>query len=105
MEPLTVPMLNDLPEFHKKWRSEIQTAIVVSEQHDCHVHLSRHDHQVVKILGPGIQLVLYPHRTSSKNYRIRVRNESSKDPAAALRVAEALRATQSPMNSTFTMKR
>ena len=90
LEPLTVQMLDDLPEYHKQWRSEIQTAIMVSGQHGCQVHLSRHDHQVAKILGPGVQMVMYPHRTASKNYHIRIRNESSKDEVAAKQLARAL---------------
>jgi hypothetical protein len=101
MEPLAVPMLNNLPDYHKQWRSEIQTAIIVSERHSCHVHLSRHDHQVVKIIGPGIQLVLYPHRTSARNYHIRVRDEASKDVDATRALVKELQTCQKRTHSTF----
>lgn len=47
-------------------------------------------YEIAKVHGPGVALVIYPHKTSASHHHARVRDNNSKDKAAAERVMKAL---------------
>lgn len=48
-------------------------------------------YQTVIITGPGVRLIVYPHKTKGTgNYNLRISDEGSKNPYAALKVVRAL---------------
>lgn len=88
---------------HYACKGELIIAHDIATEFNCDVFLSNAKYQIAKIKGDGVQLVLYPHKTTAGNHHIRIRDENSKDPKKALAIADALDKTAG-FNCTFQMK-
>ena len=87
----------------KSWPAEMTIAEDVADAFGAEVVVSSAAHQVAKIVGADFKVVLYPHRTTARNYHLRVRDEGSKNLVKASAVMDALdRAAGS--NCTFSRK-
>jgi len=51
---------------------------------------SPHDYQCFTFKADGVCLVFYPHRTTARNYHIRVRNQGSKNKEKAEKLMKML---------------
>lgn len=72
------------------WSDELELAHGVAQAEGVKLLVSYHDYQVAKLVGEGVKLCIYPHKTSAGNHHLRVRDEGSKDKARAAAVARAL---------------
>ena len=85
------------------WGQDIEIVFDVAQRHGCHLEPSTDEYIIAKIIGDGVRLVLYPHKTSAKNYHLRVRDENSKNPEAAHLIVNHLDLAAGN-NCTFQMK-
>lgn len=67
-----------------EWSDDLRIAAKYCKQHGLTLELVDIQYQVAKIKGDDIKLVIYPHKTSSGHYHLRVRDESSKDKEKAI---------------------
>src|SRR5579872_112764 len=72
------------------YKQEFDWATTICAPLGCTVERSAAMFELAKVKGEGVSLVLYPHRTSAGHYHIRVRNNGSKNAAAAECVMAAL---------------
>lgn len=86
---LTEDNLAHLPNYHAKWIDQIRKALWAANAQGIELKLSRSDYQLARIIGKGVRLVLYPHRSTSGNYHVRIRNENSSNKALAWAIVEA----------------
>lgn len=92
-----------LPPWHRSyWESDLALAAPVLARHGCALEDVTADYQTARIVGDGVRLVIYPHRTSAGNYHLRLRDEGSAKPMAAIHVAKALDKAAG-YNCTFSM--
>lgn len=73
-----------------EWADEFKWATTICQNHGCTVTRSTAQYEIAKVIGPGVALVIYPHRTTAGNRHARVRDNNSKDKAAAEKVLTAL---------------
>jgi len=72
------------------WQEEFDWAVVICSKIGCTVERSAADHEIAKVKGDGVSLVIYPHKTTAGHHHARVRDNGSKDKQAAARVMMAL---------------
>lgn len=72
------------------WQQEFDWATAICAPLGCTVARSDAMFEIAKVSGDGVSLVIYPHRTTARNYHARVRNQNSKDAEKARRVMIAL---------------
>jgi hypothetical protein len=72
------------------WKDEKIWAHLICAPFACTVTSSTAQYEIAKVNGPGVALVIYPHKTSSGHHHARVRDNNSKDKAAAERIMKAL---------------
>jgi hypothetical protein len=72
------------------WQTEIDQATAICAPLGCTVAISMHDYEIATVKGDGLQLVIYPHKTSAGNHHARVRDNGSKNRLFARRVMAAL---------------
>lgn len=87
-----------------EWGAELTMAEEVARVFGGEVSTTDAAHQVAKIVGADFRVVIYPHRTSARNYHLRVRDEGSKNRQAAERLMIALDHAAG-FNCTFSRKR
>lgn len=76
----------------KKWQDEIDYARQICAPLGCAVEPSLHAYEIATVKGDGVQLIIYPHKTTGTgNVSARLRNNGSKDKAAARRVMIAMK--------------
>ena len=85
------------------WGSELKAAYGIAKKSGCALIRAKDQFVVARVIGDGVRLVLYPHRTTALNYHLRVRDEGSKNPCRALDMAMALD-VGTGLNCTFSMK-
>jgi hypothetical protein len=74
------------------WSEEIGFAEKICGALGCVVERSKHAYEIATVVGKGIRLVIYPHKTSSTgNISARVRDNGSKDKARAREVMLAMK--------------
>ncbi len=118
---MTSPMTKDgveaaapkeiMPPFTKKnlgsvlcgWSHDLEIAYRIAAENDSKLYRATDAYVVARVIGHGVRLALYPHRTTAGNYHLRVRDEASKDARKALAVADALD-RGAGFNCTFQMK-
>jgi hypothetical protein len=84
-------MATKIPKRHP-WQTEIDYAVAICVPIGCTVTLSTHNYEIATVKGDGVQLVIYPHKTSSTgNLSARLRDNGSKDKAKARRVMLAMK--------------
>jgi hypothetical protein len=86
-----------------QWGPELTLAERVADALGYRVELTAAAHQVAKVTGPGVKVVVYPHRTTARNYHLRVRDEGSKNRQAATALMDALDAAAG-INCTFSRR-
>ena len=92
------------PPFKKTAYSvDLNIAYRVAKETGCKLIAAQDQFVAARVVGDGVRLVLYPHKTTAFNYHLRVRDEGSKDPVRALAVADALDSAAG-LNCTFQMK-
>lgn len=74
------------------WQREFDWATKICSKHGCEVERSTAQYEIAKVKGNGVSLVIYPHRTTSGHYHVRVRDNGSKDRQSAGSVMAALNA-------------
>ena len=74
----------------RAWQDEFDLATRICEPLGMIVAWSDHRYEIATIKGDGVQLLIYPHRTSALNYHARVRNNGSTKKARAEWVMKAL---------------
>ncbi len=75
------------------WQEEIDYATTICTKLGCTIELSSHDYEIATVKCEGVQLVIYPHKTSStRNLSARVRDNGSKDKNKARRIMLAMKA-------------
>lgn len=75
-----VPKRGRKPE----WASELAVAEGFAGQYGLTLNACTADHQVAKLCGPDVRLVIYPHKTrGTGNRHLRVRDENSKNKRRA----------------------
>lgn len=79
-----------MPDRRHPWQDEIDWATTICAALSCTVEISTADYEIAKVKGPGVSLVIYPHKTSARNHHARVRDNGSKDKRAADRVMQSL---------------
>jgi hypothetical protein len=47
------------------WQTEIDYATTICAKLGCTVAVSHHDYEIAIVKGDGVQLVIYPHKTST----------------------------------------
>lgn len=72
------------------WQEEVDYATAICAPLGCTVERSSHDYEVATVRGDGVQLVIYPHKTTAGHHHARVRDNGSKDKPAARRVMLAM---------------
>lgn len=65
---------------------------------------SKHDYEAFRYCEQNVTLIFYPHRTTARNYHLRVRDGGSKDQARAIRLMDELDKAAG-YNCTFRRKR
>jgi hypothetical protein len=74
------------------WQTEIDYATTICAKLGCTVAVSHHDYEIAIVKGDGVQLVIYPHKTSTtSNISARLRDNGSKDKSKARRVMLAMK--------------
>ena len=74
------------------WKTELDYAVTICAALGCTVELSTHDYEIATVKGDGVQLLIYPHKTSStRNISARLRDNGSKDKNKARRVMLAMK--------------
>jgi len=74
------------------WQEEIDYATTICAKLGCTVELSSHDYEIATVKGEGVQLVIYPHKTSGTgNLSARLRDNGSKDKSKARHVMLAMK--------------
>lgn len=76
------------------WADEFQWAQTICAKLGCTVERSTAAYEIAKVKGHGVALVIYPHKTTAGHQHARVRDNNSKDRAAAKMVMSALDAGQ-----------
>lgn len=84
------------------WRDDLSIAEKVAAEAGCKIEAATADYQTAKLIGDGVRLVIYPHKTSAGNRHLRVRDENSSDKARAMDIAQKLSAAAGH-NCTFHM--
>jgi hypothetical protein len=79
-----------LAKDHRQWLDELEFARSFAAEYGFKLFLTDARHQVAKLIGPGVKLVIYPHRTSSFNYHLRIRDEGSADKDRAAKTMALL---------------
>lgn len=72
------------------WQNEVDLAVAICTPFGCVVERSPHDYEIATVRGDGVQLVIYPHRTTAGHHHARVRDNGSKDKIAARTVMLAM---------------
>lgn len=67
----------------RDWQIEFDIAGRVLSQEAGELAWATDNHVAFRFIGEGVRIVFYPHKTSARNYHIRVRDEGSKDKAKA----------------------
>lgn len=75
---------------NKEWKPIIAEWAKSVEPFGCTVEPSPHAYEIAKVTGPGVALVIYPHKTPARAYNARVRNNNSKDIELARETIAAL---------------
>ena len=86
------------------YAKEEAIALGAVEPFGCVVERSAHMFEVFVIRGKGVQLVVYPHRTTAGNYHLRVRDNGSMDKARAAQIMRAMDEGAGLHNCTFSRK-
>ena len=74
----------------EQWREPLLGWRQLVEPFACAVEPSPHAYEIAKVTGPGVSLIIYPHKTGSGHHHARVRNNGSKDVEGARQVIAAL---------------
>jgi hypothetical protein len=85
--PLFSPLRPGTLGKHEEWAEELEELLEFAREYRLDTFLSTASHQLAKLMGPDVKLVVYPHRTKSTgNTNLRIRNEGSRnlERAAAL---------------------
>jgi hypothetical protein len=72
------------------WKDEIGYAETICAPLGMAVAQSAHQYEIATVKGDGVQLVIYPHKTTAGHHHARVRDNGSKDKARARHVLHAL---------------
>ena len=96
-----MPDKQDLPEWQIEESYKNAANILASEGGE--MEESPHDYQCFTFKTGDVSLVFYPHRTTSRNYHIRVRDQGSKNKPEANRIMRMLD-EGAGYNCTFTRK-
>lgn len=74
------------------FQTELDFAAVICAHLGCSLELSSHDYEIATVKCDGVQILIYPHKTSgTDNISARVRDNGSKDKAAARRIMIAMK--------------
>lgn len=84
-------------------KEQMALAEKIALENNCSIEPGADQYQTAKIVGDGVKLVIYPHKSTAGNYHLRIRDENSKDPVKALAIANALD-VDSGFSCTFQMK-
>ncbi len=57
----------------------------------CEIKRSTAAYEIAKVIGPGVALIIYPHKSSRGHHAARVRNNNSKDIELSRQVIAALK--------------
>lgn len=87
LTPVTKLTLKALGQY-RNFKPSVERALKAAQANGCELFLSDAAYQVAKIVGPGVKLVIYPHRYTS-GQGLRIRDEASADKAKALEVMKA----------------
>lgn len=72
------------------WKDEIGYAEIICAPLGCIVARSLHQYEIATVKGEGVQLLIYPHKTSAGHHHARIRDNGSKDKERAKAVMRAL---------------
>jgi hypothetical protein len=75
---------------HWCWADDLKIADGFAQAYGLTLQLTDADYQVAKLVGRGVRLVLYPHKTSAGHHHLRVRDENSSDKALAQKLMALL---------------
>ncbi|HEY1772485.1 MAG TPA: hypothetical protein VGH91_04755 [Gammaproteobacteria bacterium] len=91
-------------KYHKLYKREFELARKLLTDDGGTLEWGIHDYEAFVYRKPGVHLVFYPHRTSARNYHIRVRSNGSNYGDEADRLMKLLD-EGSGFNCTFTHNR
>ena len=66
----------------------LDTLCRIAADNGCRVVKANDAFVLCRVIGDGVRLVVYPHRTSAWNYHLRIRDEGSKNPSLALDLSD-----------------
>ena len=85
-------MTHDRKVKRRPWQTELDYAEAICAALDCTVTISTHAYEIATVKGEGVQLLIYPHKTSGTgNISARLRDNGSRDKAKARRVMLAMK--------------
>jgi len=84
-------------------KNAFDAANSILKEQDGVVEHSDNDFECFTFKSKDVSLVFYPHRTTARNYHIRVRNNGSKDKEKAIKIMDILD-NESGYNCTFSRK-
>ena len=100
-------IMKKMPSEHELPKHIIEKALNVATEllkdEGGKIEESSHDYQCFTFKDKNICLVFYPHRTTARNYHIRVRDQGSKNKSRANKLM-AMLAEDSGYNCTFSRK-
>lgn len=75
---------------NKEWKPRLGEWRALVLPFGCEVAASPHAYEIAKVSGPGVSLIIYPHKSTSGHHSARVRNNNSKDVELARKTIAAL---------------
>lgn len=74
------------------FQTELDFAVAICAHLGCSLEISSHEYEIAVVKKDGVQLLIYPHKTSgTNNISARLRDNGSKNKAEARRIMIAMK--------------